>query len=326
MGRTRFEQHVEAVRAALVDRTASASQALLGKSLRTGTGHVVGMIADVLDEGDSALLALLPEAFTRLLEDAVKRDPGCRGKTAIAKALDRTEQRETAVFEPGVRHIQQEPVWGGRVDTAAELRGVCGMALVHGRHGRAMIEVAVLLADPESRARMAAARALAASGDRMVAEPLLRLRIAVGEADTEVLGECFAALLDLVGVDALDDVAKYLRHTDAPTAEAAALALGGSRLPGAFAALRDADETLVGGASRRVRLLGIALLRDPAAWNYLLELVETGSRATVEDAARALVTFRHDEELTARLRTVAQRRGDRSVHALVDGLLADDTE
>lgn len=298
------------MRAAASDRGSPAARALLVKTLAGNNGHLVGLVADALEEGDGALLDALPGAFARLLEDPIKRDAGCRGKVAIARALDRTARRELGVFEKGVRHVQHEPVWGGRVDTAAELRGTCGMALVHAGAPQAMIEAAVLLADPEVRARIAAARAIAASGDRMVGEPLLRLRIAIGDAEGEVLGECFAALLELAGDDALADVAAYLRHADPAIADAAALALGGCRRPGVFALLADADQSLVGGASRRVRLLAMALLRDPVAWDYLLEIVAHGGDAAAEDAVGALATFRHDAMLMARAQAAIARRDD----------------
>lgn len=323
MARGRFEQELEAVRAALLERESTTARKLLDKSVRSGNGHLVATIADALEHADTELLAALPAAFGRLLEDPIKRDAGCRGKVAIARALDRAELREVGVFELGVRHVQHEPVFGGRVDTAGELRGICGMALVHARAERAMIEVAVLLADRESRPRIAAARALAASGDRAVAEPLLRLRIAMGETEGEVLGECFAALLELAGTAALDDVAAYLRHADPTVSEAAALALGGSRLAGAFAALRAADDSLVGGNGRRIRLLAVALLRDAAAWAWLLEIVEHGSRPAAHDAVDALATFRHDQELCVALGSAAQRRGEAEISRRVDEALGE---
>lgn len=323
MGATggRFEQQVEGVRAALDDRASTPARALLTKTLRGKNGYLVGLVCDALDDADAELLSLLPAAFAVLQEDPLKRDPGCRGQTAIAKALDRAEIRSEAVFLAGVRHVQLEPVWGGRADTAAELRGVCGMALVHARHERAMIEVAELLADPEVRARVAAARALAASGDRTVAEPLLRLRIAAGEADAEVIGECFTALLELAREGAIDFVARFLAHRDDALAEAAALALGGSRLKPAFAVLRDASESLVGGASRRVRLLAIALLRDDEAWTWLLAIVEDESIAAATDAIHALAAFRHDTELCTRLRAAIARRGDATLARIADEAL-----
>lgn len=318
----RFEQQVEAVRAALAERATAPARALLVKTLGGKNGYLVGLVCDALDEADADLLARLPDAFARLREDPLKRDPGCRGQTAIAKALDRAELRAADVFLAGVRHVQLEPVWGGRADTAAELRGVCGMALIHGRHERAMIEVGDLLADAEVRARVAAARALAASGDRAVAEPLLRLRILAGEADGEVAGEVFAALLELARDDAIDFVARFLDSADEALAEAAALALGGSRLKSAFAVLRAASERLV-GPSRRVLLLAIALLRDDEAWRWLLDLVANDSIAAATDAIHALAAFRHDAELCARLRETVARRGDDQLVELVEEVLSE---
>lgn len=309
-GRSKLQQQLDLVHEALDVRTSAASITALSKALRTGVGHVVGTIADALAEDDRTLLELLPETFVRLLEDPVKRDPACRGKVAIAKALDRTERSAAEVFERGVRFVQHEPVWGGKVDTAAELRGVCGMAMVHMRHPRALVEVALLLADPETAARVAAARALAVAGDRVAAEPLLRFRLAIGDPESEVLGECFGALLEIAGVDAMDDVAAALRSPDATVAQAAALALGGSRLAGAFERLREADESLVGGDGRRTRLLAMALVRSPEAWDHLIALVADGSRASAEDAARALLTFAHDDELMARLEEAARDHDD----------------
>ncbi|MBC8074192.1 MAG: hypothetical protein IAG13_38085, partial [Deltaproteobacteria bacterium] len=145
------------------------------------------------------------------------------------------------------------------------------------------------------------------------------------EPEPEVLGECFAALLELVGAPAVVDVARYLRHADAATAEAAALALGGSRLPGAFTTLREADESLIGGDGRRIRLLAIALVREPEAWAYLLGLVEHGATPAAEDAIRAIATFRHDDELMARVSETVARRGDTDIQRTLEELLADDT-
>jgi hypothetical protein len=320
-----LEAQIVAVRAALEDRATATHATLLAKTLRSGSGHLVAMIASALDESDAKLLGVLESSFERLLDDPLKRDPGCRGKVAIAKALDRTEQRAYPVFERGVRWVQHEPVFGGKVDTAAELRGVCGMALVHARHPRALVEVAALLADPQTAARIAAARAVAVSGDRLAGEPLLRLRVAIGDPEPEVMGECFAAMLELAGADAIDDVATALLSADDAVAQAAALALGSSRLPGAFAALRAADEALVGGRTRATRLLAMALLRDAEAWAHLLELVASGSRTEAIDAARALLTFRHDDELTARVEAAARTRGDDHLAAVIAEALAEDT-
>lgn len=313
----RFDQQLAALQRAVKDprepkARAKIVTALEGKSgllIATATAAVVGGDEDdpVIDR---ALLELLPAAFFRLMEDAVERDPQCRGKAAIAKALRRAEVQGDEVFLAGVRHLQHEPVWGGRVETAAELRGVSLMALVEGHHPRAMVEAARLLADPQAAARTAAARALAASGRAEVAEPLLRLRVEVGEPDAEVLGECLRALLQLAPRPNLELAVGLLGGSDEPSAEAAALALGESRLSGAFEPLRERAERAVGKGLRRVVLLALALLRSEEAWGYLLELLEQGPRSAAIEAVEALAAFRHDERLHERVDAIVQRRGD----------------
>ena len=54
-------------------------------------------------------------------------------------ALRRLEQDERALYRRAAVHVQLEPVFGGRVDTAVDLRGTA--ALAH------------LLADPEEGVR-----------------------------------------------------------------------------------------------------------------------------------------------------------------------------
>lgn len=319
----RFDTQLAALQEAVKDPGAPKARARVVEALTRGNGLLVAVAVTAAVSGDEddpvvdrGLLAQLPAAFERLEHDASERDPQCRGKTAIAKALRRADAESKGaegveeVFLAGVRHVQYEPVWGGKVDTAAELRGVCLMALVEGWHPRAMVEAAQLLADPLAAARMAAARALACSGRVEVAEPLLRLRVAAGESDPEVLGECFAGLLQLAPRASLDYVAGFLGATDEVAAEAAALALGGSRLPGALAPLMAQARGFQGRGRRRVVLLAMALLRADEGWAYLVELVEQGSPPAAAEALEALAAFAHDERLRERVLAAVERRGD----------------
>lgn len=313
----RFDTQLAALQQALRDPSAPKARARIVEALESNSGLLVATAtaaavggdedAPVVDKG---LLERLPAAFERLMQSAGERDPQCRGKTAVAKALRRAEAQAEEVFLAGVRHVQMEPVWGGKVDSAAELRGICLMALVESYHPRAMVEAAHLLADPQAAARMAAARALGCSGRAEVAEPLLRLRVQAGEEDAEVLGECFGALLQLAPGPSLPYVAGFLRGQDDVAAEAAALALGGSRLTGALAPLLEQARSFTGRGRRRVVLLAIALLRVEEGWTYLVELVEQGPPAAAAEAIEALAAFAHDERLRQRVHAAVERRGD----------------
>ena len=70
------------------------------------------------------------------------------------EALARLGYDDPSVFLRGLRHIQFEPVYGGRVDTAVDLRGASAFGLVESG-GR-------LLADPGQQADAAEARPRAA--------------------------------------------------------------------------------------------------------------------------------------------------------------------
>lgn len=321
----RFDTQLAALQQAVADRTAPKARARIIEALESKSGLLVATATAAAVSGDEddpvvdkGLLERLPAAFERLMIDAGERDPQCRGKTAIAKALRRAEAEAEAVFVAGVRHVQYEPVWGGKVDSAAELRGVCLMALVEGYHPRAMVEAAQLLADPEAAARMAAARSLGCSGRAEVAEPLLRLRVQAGEADAEVLGECFGALLQLAPAPSLVYVASFLGGADDVAAEAAALALGGSRLPGALAPLLEQARGFTGRGRRRVLLLAISLLRVEEGWAYLVELVEQGAPPAASEALEGLAAFAHDERLRERVQGAVARRADPALRRKFD--------
>ncbi len=120
----------------------------------------------------------------------------------------------------------------------------------------------------------------------------------------------------LVAVDpdgSLEVVADALEDEDDAVAEAAALALGGSRLEAAFRALRDAAGRLVHGGRRRVLLTALALLRRDDAFEHLLGLVESGPTGVAVDAVHALGISRHDDHLRRRVEAAVADRGDARV-------------
>src|SRR6266568_5965124 len=81
----------------------------------------------------SDLTCELLQAFGRFFENPVKTDPQCWAKNALSRALAALEYQESEIFLRGIRHIQMEPVWGGRSDTAGTLRATCALALVQCR-------------------------------------------------------------------------------------------------------------------------------------------------------------------------------------------------
>lgn len=248
----------------------------------------------------------LAAAFTRLSERPIERDPGCRGKVAIVKALRALDAWEDEVFVPGVALVQEEPVWGGKEDTAAELRAECAMAFAHAGRADALDVLADLLADPERAARAGAAQALGDTG-RPDATALLRYKVRVGDAEPEVISACLGSILALAPRTSLPFFASLLKGRD-ERATAAALALGESRLAAAAPLLVTWCEEATAEVRARVGYLALALLRDDRATDYLLEQVRNGEAADAVAAGKALATFRDDPRLSARLREALEER------------------
>lgn len=288
-------QSLDALRAALASR----SPAVVAKAAR---------LAGELEL--AALAADLVAAFERILGRG-PADPGCTAKTAVADALYRLGHDAPGVFLRGIRHVQMEPVFGGRVDTAVDLRGACALGLVRIGYRDSLLELADLLADREPPARISAARALAyRGGDDAV--PLLRLRVLAGD-EPAVIGECLAALLRLSGRGALPFAAGFLDSGHEEVAEAAALALGASRLEEAFADLRDWAERVARPVLRRAGLVALATLRRDAALEYLFGLVEKAEPATAAQAVEALGMYKGEQAIEDRMRDAAAGRRERPV-------------
>ena len=300
-GTSKLEDQIAAL-SALRNAPVSAEIVMeLRKAVGSRNSHVVAAAAEMVAEFELAdLESDLVKAFAVFMHTPAKTDPGCRAKTAVVNALARFESTAEDVFLQGVRHVQMEPVWGGQIDTAAPLRGACAMALVGMRSRHAMIELAHLLADPESDARIAAARALAYAGDP-ASVPLLRFKVLTGDAHVGVLYECFLALLKLDAETSLPFVASFLTNDDPAIAESTALALGESRQEGAFAVLRDAWENTFDVEFRRTLLLALATLRTESALAYLLDIIRYEARVHADAALEGLQMYRRDETVWRRV-------------------------
>ena len=257
-------------------------------------------------------------AFDRFMVRPEKSDKGCGAKTGAAEALYRIGHDCPDVFSRGVTHVQLEPVFGGRTDTAAELRGVCAMGLVRLCHPEVMVHLADLLADPEPPARIAAARAIAYSGRCAEGVPLLRLKALTGDDEPAVVGECLLALLGLDPDSSLPFVAGFLDRHDGALREAAAMALGESRVEGAFAVLRQWWDRTPDTRQARTALLAIAMLRHDDAMDFLLSLLADHPPAIARQVIDVLKIYRNDESLERRIREIAAQRDDpeltRAIH------------
>lgn len=313
MPKPRLEAVLSDLEAIRATPATSDAQALLQKVFRGRSSHAVARAASIV--GDAHLETLIPaleHAFSYFMEHGSQRDKGCHAKASIAEALYKMAHPNVDLFLEGIRYTQMEPVWGGQTDTASKLRGLCGMALVRINYADVLNELALSLADAEVPVRIAAAEALGYYG-LPDATPLLRLKIALGDNDTEVTAACLTALLRIDAHGSLPFTTTLLHHDDAGLRETAALALGESRLPEAFPLLQDWFHSQVQPASTRVALLALALLRTEDSLTFLLGLIAEAPSHTAKATLEVLGTYQHDTQLRIRIQRTVDARQDANV-------------
>ena len=282
----------------------------LRKALSGASNALAARAADVAAKLEAAeLIPDLVAAFGRFMDNPEKTDKGCTAKTAEVKALVGLGYDEDGVLLRGIRHVQMEPVYGGRADTAANLRAECAMGLVRIGHPDTLFELTTLLMDGEPQPRRAAVKALAYLG----AEPcelLLRIKVLAGDPEPDVIGDCFAGLIGINAERSMPFVSEYLASDDEVVAESAAIALGESRKPEAFQILRDHWEDALRSDRRKTLLLPMALTRCDEAFEFLLEVVLDRPPDYAIAAVKALKIFAHDEGHRRRIRKSVEERDE----------------
>jgi len=281
------------------------------RALGNANNYLVSKAAKLVAEhGLKELQADVLRAFDRFFTDPVKTDPQCWAKTALAKALVKLECRDADIFLRGLRHIQEEPVWGGQSDTAGGLRGTCTHALVacDGLSNARLLDLLLEpLSDSDKTVRMEAARAIGHVGGTS-AMLLLKLRILIGKEEPEVMGSCFSALLGMEDGDeaaAITLVAGMMDEEDEIAGEAA-LALAESRVPQVLDAMIARRRRSVSAWLGTVIDHAIALTRLPEAFDYLLGVIEREPRHA-ESALEAMSRVPISLEVRARVEKAVKR-------------------
>jgi HEAT repeat protein len=317
-GKRKFEDQLAALDA-LRQQPPEAAIDPLRKALTNRNNFVVAKAADLVRQFQ--LTQLTPEllnAFDRFMlrsgkEDPVKTDPQCWAKNAISRTLAAFEHQDAAVFLRGMHHIQLEPSYGGASDSAGTLRATCALALVQCRsllEADLLTHLIELLGDKDKAVRAEVVRAIEQVGSPAAAL-LLRLRAILDsnlksrkpgqppEEEPEVLGACYSGILRIEGPKAIPWIARFLSDSDDPAAEAA-LAIAGTHSAQGFEVLRDrfAEESDPWFCS--VLLSAIALTRQDAAVEFLLDQVRAES-LQAEAAIEAILRAAPSEEIKSRL-------------------------
>ncbi|MGA3028645.1 MAG: hypothetical protein ABSF98_28195 [Bryobacteraceae bacterium] len=278
------------------------TQRALRKALQDRNNFIVSKAAAIAAAlGLNQLIPDLLAAYHRFFANPAKTDPQCWAKNALSKALADLGHDDSATYLRGLSHLQPEPVWGGQADSAATLRGNCALALVACRDLSdldLLTHLTDVLVDPEKTVRTEAARAIGRLGSREAAI-VLRLRALVGDAEPEVLGSCFSALLSIDFSHGIPFVARFLDRRGDAAAEAA-LALGLTHDTRAFDLLKERFPRERDPDLRTALVTAIALTRLTDALEMLVRLVET-SAPDAAAAVEALASARLPEELRTRL-------------------------
>jgi hypothetical protein len=301
MSRKAFEQKLTALDDLRRQGANPNTEQALRKALADRNNYAVSKAAAIT--ADLGLNALIPEllaAFSRFFEDPAKTDPQCWAKNAISKALAALGHDNPEVFLRGIAHIQMEPVWGGREDTAATLRATCALALVQCRDisdYEILSRLVDAMADSDKTVRAEAARAVGHLG-RLEAGLLLRMKALAGDAEPEVIGACLSALFAVEGCAAIPFLARFLERAD-ELAEEAAAALGLTREPEAFKILADRWRREPPSMFADVLISAVALTRLPEAIDFLIDILRKGSPGA--EAAIGALAAAHLPEQTQQL-------------------------
>ena len=306
MAKKNFEAQLEALDR-LTEQPVEVWIEPLRAALRQRYNYVVAKAADLA--GRQRIVELIPDllaAFDRFFEDAVKTDPQCWAKNALSRALASLELQDVGPFLRGLRHMQMEPVWGGRSDTAGSLRGTCALALVQCRElpePELLRHLVSAFVDRDKSVCAEVARAIEQVGSPS-ASLLLRLRAEIGDGEPEILGACYAGVLRIEGTSALTWASKFLASEDDASGEAA-LAMAATHSLEASALLRDRWRRASDPWFSSVLLSAIALTRQSEATDFLLDLVKQEA-LRAEQAVEALLRSLPAEETVQRLKTLVK--------------------
>jgi len=123
-------------------------------------------------------------------------------------------------------------------------------------------------------------------------------------AAVSVLGACYSGILRLEGVSAIPWVSRFLIGGDEAAGEAA-LSIAGTHSPRAFDTLQKALDAASDPWFRSVLLSAIALTRQDAALEFLLDLVKAES-LDAEFAIEAIVRSMPSEQVVHRLEALVK--------------------
>jgi hypothetical protein len=321
VARQAFADRLAALEALRTHPDLDATRDQLRRALGDRNNYLVARAAEIT--ADRHLDALIPEllvAFDRFFVDPVKSDPRCLAKTALARALRQLGHHGAPAYLRGIAHVQLEPTWGGRADTAGTLRGTCALALTDCPLDdlEILTYLADALADADKTVRIDAAMAIEQL-NRAEGAVLLRLKLLLGDPDPDVMGQCCSSMLSLAPVGVVAFISRFLRAGDAAVQLAAAEALAQCRDPHAIEVLRELwQDPLVSLEVRTVVLITLGASPLPQAADFLVSVVSKEPVALASTALGALASSRFRAEVRPRLAAAIAERDSQQLRQLFE--------
>jgi HEAT repeat protein len=321
MARQPFDKKIEALDALRRAPEGQATRAQLRTALKDRNNFLVARAATIVaDLHCDDLIPDLLGAYDRFFVDPAKADPHCVAKLALARALRDLGHHAADPYVRGITHIQLEPAWGGRADTAGELRGTCARTLTD----CILDDLDILryltdaLADPEKTVRIDSAIALDQL-NRPEGALLLRLKLLIGDPEPDVMGQCCTSLLSLTPEGSVAFVSRFFRHANLDVQLAAADALAQCRHTEAITVLHSFWQSeLVSIDVRRTILIGLGASPVPESAEFLLSAITDEPPTLAETAITALSTSRFGPESHARAAAAVAARQVPSLQRLFD--------
>jgi HEAT repeat protein len=282
----------------------------LSTALADASNIIVAKAAKLaLDFKLAAIAPKLALSFTRLMSDPVKTDRGCIAKQAIAEALYEFGSSEPEIFLTGARHVQLEASFGPPTDTAAQTRAVSLLALVRIGNPRQLEVLADHLMDAEPLVRLNAARAAGYAGNDTAAL-LLRMKSLAGDAEPEVIAECFTQLVRIQPARSIEFLERFVDSKDETIRQSALLAIGASHHPAGLKLLADCWASSFGTDARSHLAGAIAAHRSNEAVEFLVDRLEQSGSDLAMAIVEAMQIYRRDEAIYRRVKAIVDARSD----------------
>ncbi len=307
MSKQAFEKKLEALQ--------DFGPAELGKALTDKNNFYAGKAAKRAAALKATnLIQDLLEAFDRFFEGGAEADPKCWAKAPIIEALFELGHREPAVYLKAFRCIQLENVWGGKEDSATQVRSLAALALIESNLDPVQLLRTLLhgLNDTSKQVRIDSVRALTNLG-RWEAELLIRQKALTGDGEPEVIGTAFSAILELDQSGAIPFVIDFLGSDDEVTQLEAAAALAQSRHEEAFRAVMKLLPRILTRDMRRTIIISLGASPLDEAKDALRKILKEEDDEHATWAITALASSRHREDLREEISQIIDSKNSRQL-------------